>query len=212
MHRRKIQIKVCGITDVSEILALNELEVDYAGFIFAKSPRQVSWKKAVELANAADKKLKIVGVFSDVDPEFINGLHSDGIIDIVQLHTQDLSRVREINAMVWASVPVSGVGGILEEVNPFIAGVHLDTFDKKLKGGTGRTFNWEAAGGFETDKILILAGGLSYENVREALGYIKADVVDLNSGAEIIRDGIRNKEPKLIRKFIEEVREYEKHE
>lgn len=212
MHEKKIKVKVCGITDISEITALNEMEVDYAGFIFAKSPRQISKNEAIELAEASGKKLKVVGVFTDVVPEFINGLYDDGIIDIVQLHTLDLSRVRELNAPVWVSVSIAESGGITEAANPYIAGIHLDTYDKKLKGGTGRVFKWEAAEGFETDKTLILAGGLSYKNIREALEHIKADVVDLNSGAEVIKNGIRMKEPKLIRKFIEEVREYEKYE
>jgi phosphoribosylanthranilate isomerase len=116
----------------------------------------------------------------------------------------------EITAPVWVSVSVSSTVAFSDTAYPFAKGIHLDTYDKKLKGGTGKTFDWKKAGGFQTQKTLILAGGLSYRNIRKALSFIKADVVDLNSGAEIVKNGIRKKDPGLIRKFIEEVNEYEK--
>jgi phosphoribosylanthranilate isomerase len=207
MLKKKIQIKVCGITDISEIQALIKMKVDYAGFIFAPSPRRINMETARKLARLADGRLRIVGVFTDLDPEFINGLYDDGIIDIAQLHSPELGRAYEIEAPVWVSVtsPV----GYSDAMYPYAKGIHLDTYDKKLKGGTGRTFNWKNAEGIRTEKILILAGGLSYKNIREALRFIKADVVDLNSGAEITNDGIRKKDPGLIEKFIKEVRDYE---
>ncbi|MDX1357391.1 MAG: hypothetical protein R3232_01030, partial [Clostridia bacterium] len=80
MREKRIQVKVCGITDISEIQALIEMNVDYAGFIFAPSPRRIDRLTAQNLARAADGKLRIVGVFTDVDPDFINGLYDDGII------------------------------------------------------------------------------------------------------------------------------------
>ena len=210
MPEKRIKIKVCGITDHSEINILNCLGVDYAGFIFAESKRKVTFEMAAQLAEGLSNSILKVGVFTDIYIEEINSLIEQGSIDIVQLHSSDTTGIDRIKAPVWVSVGI-GNNGILfsHYINDFADGIHLDTYDKKLAGGTGRTFDWSRLKGFKTDKKLILAGGLNYSNIQSALININADVVDLNSGAEVINKGIRIKSAVLIEKFIMEVRKYE---
>jgi len=212
MLDKRIEIKVCGITDKSEIKILNDQRVDYAGFIFAESIRNVTGERAAGLVKGLNESILKVGVFTRICIDEINKLVSGGVIDIVQLHLSDLTGIGRINAPVWVSV---GVGKeeipFLREIEEYAEGIHLDTYDKKLAGGTGRPFDWELVKGFTTDKKLILAGGLDHSNIQSALMKINADVVDLNSGAEIVRNGIRIKSAVLVEKFIKEVRKYEKY-
>jgi len=210
MLEGRIEIKVCGITEFTEAKALKSLKVDYAGFIFAESPRKISFRKARELALVMGNTIRKVGVFTEIDTGMVNDLYKAGLIDILQLHNDNFADISNILAPVWISVGIGDDGEFPSDGKyGFAEGIHLDTYDKKMKGGTGRSFNWSKARDFKTEKKLILAGGLNHNNIKEALGNVKADVVDLNSGAEVFVNGKRYKDPELIKKFIRKVRDYE---
>lgn len=210
MHKR-VEIKICGITESDEAVMLNKTGIDYAGFVFAESVRRISFKKAEILASVLSMNIKKVGVFTSVDTDDANRLFEKGIIDIVQLHTADFQNIGKIKAPVWISFSVR-CGQLDEFVGKtgFADGIHFDTYDEKLAGGTGRAFNWHLVGKIKTEKKLILAGGLNYKNIKTALMTVKADVVDVSSGVEMRKNGVRKKDRGLIKKFVDEVREYEK--
>lgn len=204
-------IKICGITDTSETAVLNDLKIDYVGFVFAKSIRQITPDKALSLIKLLSPSIVKVGVFTKVDAVFINRLFDNGIIDIAQIHTGDFAELDKIRAAVWVSVSIEeySVTSVPEGLESAV-GIHFDTYDKKLSGGTGRTFDWSLIKDLKTKKKLILSGGLNHINVKAALSKVEADVVDVSSGVEIVINGKRIKNRDLIRKFVEEVKSYDR--
>lgn len=80
------KIKICGLKRTEDISYVNELLPDFAGFVFAKSSRQVDAKKTAELKKQLSPKIKAVGVFVNAEPEFIDKLYQKQIIDLAQLH------------------------------------------------------------------------------------------------------------------------------
>ena len=81
-----MKIKICGIKTLDEIKIMNEFLPDYIGFIFAKSKREVDFKKALQLKQNLNKKIRAVGVFVDSKIEEIINFYNEKIIDIAQLH------------------------------------------------------------------------------------------------------------------------------
>lgn len=210
MHAERIGIKICGITSLDEIVFLNDADIDYIGFVFAKSPRRIDEIRAVELASALRESILKVGVFTEVNPEAINNLFKKGIIDIAQIHTDERKSLDRLKMPVWVSVSIkkeNTTGSFCETDST--DGIHLDTYDPDLAGGTGRTFDWDAVNDLKINTALILAGGLNPKNVQKALSAVRADVVDVSSGVEIIEAGKRSKSRELVEDFIQEVRKYE---
>lgn len=208
------EIKICGITMENEARKLVELQVEYAGFIlfFPKSRRNIS----IEQGEAIIKYLKNMEKGSDIKTvavtvsptiEQVREIEAAGF-DILQVHNALFDNVKEnchlpiFRAINIASGEDNNIENIIKDEK--IAGLVLDG---AIAGG-GRSFKWREYENMDRgSKLLILAGGLNAENVREAIEIIKPDVVDVSSGVEYDVEGKTGKNPEKIEKFVKIVRE-----
>ena len=197
------KVKICGLSRIEDIECVNRTGPDYAGFVFADSPRKVDEKKARLLKEKLDMNIEAVGVFVNEEIETVERLYYDGVIDLVQLHgDENESFIRQVKkdcgCEVIKSVPVG------DSIPPLPKGPDFLIFDSLSEkyGGTGRTFDWHILKGFN-EKPYFLAGGLNASNVREALRTLSPYCVDVSGGVET--NGM--KDPAKIEEFIRIVRE-----
>ncbi|GKX29393.1 N-(5'-phosphoribosyl)anthranilate isomerase [Vallitalea longa] len=197
------EIKICGIKNIDEINIINEYPVNYIGFIFAPSKRQVTQEMVMKLRDNVRKNIKAVGVFVDEEVSRINELASTCKLDIVQLHGNENNEYcKKIKYPIWKSIAVSNKES-LEAIDSYkgIDGILLDTYYKGKKGGTGKIFNWHLVKNISKHNKVILAGGLKPENIIEAVDIVKPQIIDVNSGVEtnIMKD--ENKIKELFNKW-----------
>ncbi len=195
------KIKLCGLSRIEDIQAVNELLPDYIGFVFyKKSFRYVSKEKAARLKEELDPKVKAVGVFVDEDPQFIKELAQEKIIDIIQLHgSEDDDYVRNIKAETGAMI----LQAFKLKTNEDVQRANSSKADYILLDsgmGTGQPFDWELLKGIKREYFL--AGGLLPENVKEAIRVTKPFAVDVSSGIETEK----LKDADKMRTFVENVR------
>ena len=187
-----MKIKLCGLTRPCDIEAVNELQPDYIGFVFAKkSRRYVSPEKAEELKAMLAPGIQAVGVFVNEEPEQIVSLLEAGTIDVAQLHGQEneteIRRLRELTDHPLIQAFRIDTEQDVERANASTADyVLLDSG----AGGTGTVFDWDLLQAIR--RPYFLAGGLDTEN----LGTVKAKLnpygVDVSSGIET--GGYKDKE------------------
>lgn len=187
-----MKIKLCGLTRPCDIEAVNELQPDYIGFVFAKkSRRYVSPEKAEELKVMLAPGIQAVGVFVNEEPEQIAALLEAGTIDVAQLHGQEseteIRRLRELTDHPLIQAFRIDTEQDVERANASTADyVLLDSG----AGGTGTVFDWDLLQAIR--RPYFLAGGLDTEN----LGTVKAKLnpygADVSSGIET--GGYKDKE------------------
>lgn len=200
------KIKICGLKRTEDISYVNELLPDFAGFVFAKSSRQVDAKKAAELKKHLSPKIKAVGVFVNAEPEFIAKLYQQQIIDLAQLHgdetTDYIHRLKHLcpSLPLIKAVRVQNTKQILEAEKLPCDYLLLDTWQKDSYGGSGKTFDRSLIPPLA--KPWFLAGGLNTENIAESIAQCHPWAVDVSSAVET--DGVKDKEK--IRIFIDQAR------
>ena len=187
-----MKIKLCGLTRPCDIEAVNEMQPDYIGFVFAKkSRRYVSPEKAEELKAMLAPGIQAVGVFVNEEPAQIAALFEAGPIDVAQLHGQEseteIRRLRELTDYPLIQAFRIDTEQDVERANVSAADyVLLDSG----AGGTGTVFDWDLLRAIR--RPYFLAGGLDTEN----LGTVKAKLnpygVDVSSGIET--GGYKDKE------------------
>ncbi len=207
------QIKIDGITSVEDAVHAVESGVNAIGFIFADSPRQVTLEQAIRIAEEVPPFVAKVGVF--VDDSLLNVKMALGsCVDYVQLHgTESPDFVKKLAGMqargrILKAIHIRGKNNLdqisnYEEASAFV----LDAYVDGKWGGTGKTFDWKLAkAAVGTGRRIILAGGLTPDNVKEALETASPFGVDVASGVEK-SPGV--KDPERMRRFVEAVREYD---
>ena len=187
-----MKIKLCGLMRPCDIEAVNELQPDYIGFVFAKkSRRYVSPEKAETLKAMLAPGIQAVGVFVNEEPAQIVSLLEAGTIDVAQLHGQEseteIRRLRELTDHPLIQAFRIDTEQDVERANASTADyVLLDSG----AGGTGTVFDWDLLQAIR--RPYFLAGGLDTEN----LGTVKAKLnpygIDVSSGIET--DGYKDKE------------------
>ena len=198
------QIKLCGLTRPQDIAAANELQPDYIGFVFAeKSRRYVTPETAKALRQELDPGIRAVGVFVDETPENVAQLLADGVIDIAQLHgSEDEDYIRNLRQLTDRPVIKAfrlGAGGTAREEIGAAAETARKVLQEALEStadmvlldsgaGTGMVLNWEMLRHFP--RPFFLAGGLTPENVAEAVRMLHPQAVDVSSGIET--DGVKD--------------------
>lgn len=181
------KIKICGLSRPVDIEMVNEALPDYAGFVFAKSKRQVTEEAAAELKKGLHPQIKAVGVFVNEEPEKIIRLCRQGTIDIIQLHGDEdeiyLSKLREeVPNPIIKAVRVRGTEDI-EKAGQFSCDyLLLDAYKENEYGGSGITFDWSAI--TSISKPFFLAGGINTDNVGRAIGLTTPFAIDVSSGVE----------------------------
>ena len=206
-----MKIKICGITRENEIELLNELHVDYAGFVlfFEKSKRNVELDRAVELKNNL-KNTKSVAVVVEPTLEQARAIEEAGF-DVLQVHGKLVEDIeKECDITIWKAVNVKNEDGEaqiseLEEFlkNDRISAIVMDA----ANAGSGEPFDWDVLLNEDFGaKDFILAGGLNPINVGSAIQKLAPDVVDVSSGVEYTDKTIMGKDAKKVIKFVENTR------
>ncbi len=195
------KVKICGLRRPEDIEYVNELQPDYIGFILSQGfRRSIDIKTAADLKSALKPEIKTVGVFVNEDLHVIESFLKKGIIDIVQLHGEESAEYcREINA---PTIKCFRCGDGLE--NGLIEKYDTDFYMFDSGAGSAKTFDWSIIP--KTDKKFFLAGGLSANNLAEAIEGVQPYAVDISSGAET--DGVKSYEK--IKKIMEIVRNGER--
>jgi phosphoribosylanthranilate isomerase len=191
-------IKICGLRSLDDIAAIAEANVDYGGFVFAASKRQISLAQAAELIKSMPSTIESVGVFVNETPAKVREAVLSVHLDIVQLHgnedadyLEQLRKILPVGIKIWRSYSFNIQTADSNQTNQPITRMKpdawlLDSFlpDAKTAGGTGLSFDWEQAATKLPLGRIILAGGLNADNVRKAISIIKPDIVDCSSGVE----------------------------
>ena len=193
-------IKICGITRPEDAAACAALDIWAIGLVFAaESPRRVDAATAAAVTGVLDPMSSKVGVFVDPDPAEVAALAPAAGITHVQIHGGDAPAIKEATGL--PVIEAFGVDGpaALERARESAADlVMLDAAVSGRAGGTGTTFDWDLLAGEQLGRPWILAGGLTPENVVEAVARLAPDVVDVSSGVESA-PGL--KDPERIRAF-----------
>ncbi|MCX5657751.1 MAG: phosphoribosylanthranilate isomerase [Candidatus Omnitrophica bacterium] len=200
------RIKICGITNVVDALEAVKCGADALGLVFASSPRKISPPHAADIIRNIAPFVFIVGVFVNERKETIERLIDLCGLHAVQLHgdetPQFCRKLRKKTKVIKAFYIKDKFSlRIIEEYD--VDGYLLDSFS----GGSGRTFNWDIALKAKRilkEKPLILSGGLNSCNIKEAIRKIRPYAVDVSTGVEKYPG---RKDPRLLRRFIEMVRE-----
>ncbi len=203
-------VKICGLTEPAGVAAAVEAGARYVGFVFfPKSPRHVTADQAAALAATVPLGVAKVGLFVNPDDALLQEVLARVPLDIIQLHGQETpARVAQIRQL--AGLPVMKAVGVAEPRDldalwdyGLVADMLLiDAKPPKnaaLPGGNGLAFDWRLLAGRQILKPWLLAGGLTPDNVSQALRLTRAQGVDVSSGVESA-PGV--KDPELIRKFI----------
>ena len=186
------KIKICGLFRKDDILAVNSLIPDYAGFIinYPKSHRSISFDKVYELKSLLDPKITSVGVFVNQNISDISSLANNNAIDYIQLHgNEDNSYIfklkQQTNAPVIKAFIIKSSEDVLNAVSSNADYILLDG-----GMGNGRQFNYNYIQ--DINKPFFIAGGLTPENIREIAIKTDAFAVDISSGVEI--NGVKSYE------------------
>jgi len=200
------KIKICGLSRMEDIEAVNAAQPDYIGFVFAASKRQVDMATARTLKQALDPGIETVGVFVNHPVAEIIALAEQNIIDIIQLHgDEDEATVRLLQTQT--GLPVIRAFRVKDQtdIRATAADYRLfDTYDPSQYGGSGAAFNWDLLQGVTGD--FFLAGGLNIDNIAAAIQQVRPYCVDLSSGVET--DGFKDREKiieivEMIRKIVD---------
>ena len=182
-----MKIKICGITEIETLNFLLENEVDYVGFIFHEnSPRNVTYAFINKIKNIDFQKTRPVCVFANPDKSFVTSSLSCFENPIIQFHGDESEEFCEsFDCEFWKALRIKDSKS-LEDMKHFknAQAILCDTFKEGIYGGTGSSFDWTVLeSNLLLDKKIILSGGLSIENLENALK-INPWCLDFNSGVE----------------------------
>jgi len=198
-----VKVKICGVTNIEDALAAVDAGADALGFMFSeKSPRNVPAKVAADIIRQLPPFVAKVGVFVNAAEETVRRTTGECGIDTLQFHGDETPafcrkfcplkiykafRMESLESLT--ALPAYRTDAWL--LDSFVAGTH---------GGTGARFNWELA--VESKKLgrpIILAGGLTPENVVDAVRKVQPFAVDVSSGVEL---ALGKKDHEKVRRFI----------
>jgi phosphoribosylanthranilate isomerase len=198
---KQVKVKVCGMTNLKDAMVAVEEGADAVGFIFyKKSPRSVTMKTVREIILELPPFVDTVGVFVDETAEQINKIADSCNLDIIQLHGDESPTFcKRIRRRVIKAFRVKDMQSVKKLSSFQVSGFLLDTFSKDLHGGTGKVFDWNLALPAKKFGPVIMAGGLTPNNVQQAIRQVRPYGVDVCSGVESA-PGI--KDHKKIKAFL----------
>lgn len=181
-----VKVKICGITNLEDALMATEAGADALGFVFFKgSPRNISPEHAAAIIKRLPPFVQTVGLFVNEELATINATVDLCGLDLVQLHGEETPEFcQAVNRRVIKAFRVKDITSLGNIKSYHVAACLLDTWSPDAHGGTGETFNWEIAATAATSERIILAGGLTPENVAKAVSHVKPYAVDVSSGVE----------------------------
>ncbi|MCD5407023.1 MAG: phosphoribosylanthranilate isomerase [Desulfotomaculum sp.] len=181
-----VRVKICGIRDSNTAQAVIKLGADALGFVFAPSSRQISPEEAREIICSLPPLVSKVGVFVDALPAEVRRIAQYCCLDVVQLHGDETPQyVQQLNWPVTIKAFRVKNAGVLRQIVDYpVQAVLLDTYIPGVAGGSGQTFNWQLLQAVPVNRPVILAGGLTPDNVNAAIQAVQPYAVDVSSGVE----------------------------
>lgn len=204
------QVKICGIKTIEALEAAVQGGAQFVGFVFFEpSPRNIAIDIAGELCQIVPKSVRRVGLFVNPSDEELGIVLKNVSLDMLQLHgTETPKRVREIKKRFGLPVMKAfSVSSFEDIVRAYAYEDAADwfVFDAKapegsrVPGGTGQSFDWALLAEERFEKPWMLSGGLTLENVEQALMFLSPTAVDVSSGVESVRG---KKDPEKIKAFL----------
>jgi len=200
-----VKIKICGITNLEDALCVVEYGADMLGFVFwERSPRSITPAAAALIIQELPPSIMTVGVFVDEPAARVNEVVERAGLTIAQLHgAESPEYCSNLEGRYIKVLRVKDADALASLSDYHAEAILLDTFVKGQPGGTGASFDWSLLKDMDYDGDIILAGGLTPDNIEEALAHYLPYGVDISSGVEA-EPG--KKDPEKVRKFIEKVR------
>ena len=197
-----VKVKICGITNLPDAVVAVEAGADALGFIFyPKSPRYISFENAARIIRELPARILKVGVFVNASREDVLAAQQECQLSVLQFHGEETPEFcADFTGQIWKAFRVTGP----ETLNRLSAyrttAWLLDAWSPAMPGGTGERFDWDLA--VEAQKAgrpIILAGGLTPENVMSAVQRVHPMGVDVSSGVEIAPG---KKDPAKVKAFV----------
>jgi phosphoribosylanthranilate isomerase len=201
------KVKICGITTPEDALTAVEAGADALGFVFYKeSPRHIFPEEAARIINLLPPFVQAVGLFVNEAPEVVNQVSRNCRLGLVQLHGDETpDYCRRIEQRVMKAFRVRSLTCLDPIADYRLSGCLLDAYSPSFYGGTGTSFNWEIAQeAVKRGHKIVLAGGLTPDNVAEAIRQVHPYAVDVSSGVE---SAPGKKDADKIRQFIRNAKE-----
>ncbi|MDX1708212.1 MAG: phosphoribosylanthranilate isomerase [Desulfobacterales bacterium] len=184
----KVKVKICGITNAADASTAVALGANALGFIFARSPRQMTPQKVRAIVRTIPPFVKTVGVFVNEAAAAIRDIKQYCGLDLVQLHGDESPAFcDELMPTVIKALRVKDASSLQTSraYQGKVRALLLDSYSREKVGGTGKTFDWKLAIKIKEIGIpIILAGGLGPSNINLAIQTVNPYAVDINSGIE----------------------------
>ncbi|MHB1352997.1 MAG: phosphoribosylanthranilate isomerase [Thiobacillus sp.] len=201
-----VRVKICGITRVDDLYAACDAGADALGFVFyEKSPRHLTLEAAAALVREVPPFVQSVGLFVDADPAFVESVLRAVPLDLLQFHGDEQPADCARHGRPWIkAIRVRPDTDLLKCAADFAvaSGLLLDAYVPGVPGGTGARFDWRLIPA-DLPKRVILSGGLTPDNVAEAVAQVRPWAVDVSSGVEAAK-GIKDAQ-KIVR-FISQAK------
>lgn len=200
------RVKICGITSVADGLAAAEAGADMIGLmLYENSPRFITLDQAVEISRALPPLVMRVGVFVNPDETLVAQAIRECGLGLLQFHGDESSEFcTQFGVMSMKALRVKNADSLGALGDFQTEAFLLDAYSKNGLGGTGEKFNWDlAVEAQKYGKPIFLAGGLTPENVADAVRQVRPFAVDVSSGVE---SAPGKKDPAKVKAFIEAVK------
>jgi phosphoribosylanthranilate isomerase len=200
---KTVKVKVCGITNLDDALAAVDYGADALGFVFYRgSPRFIPPADAASLIRKLPPFVQTVGVFVNEVAEDIRTVAAMAGIGLVQLHGEEPPEACRVHRRIIKAIRVKSLESLspLEQFKDHVSAFLLDAYSPDNLGGTGIIFNWDIAVEAKPYGKIILAGGLTPDNVGDAIRRVKPYGVDVSSGVELTKG---KKDLQKMKLFIE---------
>lgn len=193
-------VKICGIKTIEAASVAVQAGADFIGFVFAPSKRKITPEQAAKIAKTIPTSIRKVGVFVNETVENIKEIAEHVGLDVIQLHGDEPPEM--LGKIPYQTIKAFSIDQVSEActIKAFPADFYLiDSPIDEYRGGSGKTFDWHLVTklGIDSNKI-ILAGGLSSDNVQVAIKQVNPAGIDVSSGVET--DG--EKDHEKIKQFI----------
>jgi phosphoribosylanthranilate isomerase len=194
-------VKICGITTLEDAHHAVRCGADAIGFVFYEdSPRFISHKRAADIVRTLPDHISKIGVFANADLKFVRDIVKHVNLSAVQLLGKEApDDLLNFETSVIKVFRVDRKFDVEVLKNYIVDAFLLDAFKKGAYGGTGKTFDWNVAVKAKEFGRIILSGGLTPENVEDAVRFVRPYGVDVSSGVET-KPG--KKDPAKVRDFI----------
>jgi len=197
-----MRVKICGLTNVSDALAAADYGADAVGFVLYKSsPRYIDRMTVQNIISQLPPFVTTVGVFADVTEKEILSTVEECGLDVIQLQGDEpADYCRRLGSRVIKAIRVRDQFSLNQMIPYKVRAFVLDTYRKGELGGTGKTFDWNLAVDAKKFGKIILAGGLTPENVGPAIEQVRPYGVDVSTGVE---ERLGKKDHSKLKRFIE---------